>query len=52
LQFQSLIHYFRERIAFEQYEKKQIDKFGESKYRLFRENLEKDPQAQKFIPYL
>jgi hypothetical protein len=42
---------FRERIAFELYEKKQVDRIGESRYRLFRDNVDKDPQAQKFIPY-
>jgi hypothetical protein len=38
--------------AFEQYEKRQLDKKGENGYRLWREQITKDPQAQKYIPYL
>jgi hypothetical protein len=42
----------RERAAFDLYEKSKVDSKGEVGYRLWRENIEKDPQAQRFIPYL
>jgi hypothetical protein len=29
-----------------------LDKKGENGYRLWREQITKDPQAQKYIPYL
>ncbi len=41
-----------EREAFKMYEKVKIDQKGEAGYRLWREGIEKDPEAQKFIPYL
>ena len=41
-----------EREAFALFEKIKIDQKGEAGYRLWRESIEKDPEAQKFIPYL
>ena len=41
-----------EREAFALFEKVKIDQKGEAGYRLWREGIEKDPEAQKFIPYL
>ena len=41
-----------EREAFALFEKMKIDQKGETGYRLWREGIEKDPEAQKFIPYL
>jgi hypothetical protein len=41
----------RELNAFQQYEKLKVDQKGESGYRLWRESIERDPQAQRFIPY-
>ncbi|CDW84511.1 UNKNOWN [Stylonychia lemnae] len=38
--------------AFQQFEKLKLDQKGENGYRLWRDQIEKDPQAQKFIPYL
>ena len=40
-----------EREAFKLYEKLKIDQKGEAGYRLFREKIERDPEAKKFIPY-
>ena len=41
----------KEREAFKLFEKIKIDEKGEAGYRLWRENIEKDPETQKFIPY-
>jgi hypothetical protein len=45
-----LIH--SEREAFLLYEKLKIDQKGEAGYRLWRDNIDKDPEAQKYIPYI
>ena len=37
--------------AFKLYEKIKIDEKGEAGYRIWRESIEKDPQAQKFLPF-
>lgn len=42
---------FRERIAYEMFEKQQVDKRGESNYRLWRTNIEKDPLARRFLAH-
>ncbi|TNV84332.1 hypothetical protein FGO68_gene4975 [Halteria grandinella] len=41
-----------EREAFELFEKVQMDKKGEAGFRLWREQINKDPAAQQFLPYL
>eukprot|EP00347_Sterkiella_histriomuscorum_P002516 403367851 len=38
--------------AFERFEKIKLDQKGENGYRLWREQIERDPQAQRFIPYM
>ena len=38
--------------AFEQFKKLKQDQKGEAGYRLWRAGIDKDPQAQRFIPYL
>ena len=40
-----------EREAFALFEKLKIDQKGEAGYRLWRDNIEKNPEAQKFLPY-
>jgi hypothetical protein len=40
-----------ERAAFEQFEKLKLDQKGESGYRLWRDRIERDPQAQKYLPF-
>lgn len=41
-----------EREAFKLFEKLKIDQKGETGYRIWRESIDKNPEAQKFIPYL
>ena len=41
----------REREALKLFEKIKLDQKGETGYRLWRQQVEKDPEAQKFIPY-
>ena len=41
-----------EREAFKLFEKTKVDQKGEAGYRLWRDQISKDPEAQKFIPYL
>ena len=40
----------QEREAFKLYEKVHIDSKGEVGYKLWRENIEKDPEMRKFLP--
>ncbi len=40
-----------ERAAFEQFEKLKLDQKGESGYRLWRDRIERDPQAQQYLPF-
>ncbi len=40
-----------EKEAFKLYEKLKIDQKGETGYRVWREGIEKDPQAQLYLPY-
>ena len=40
-----------EREAFALFEKLKIDQKGEVGYRLWRDGIEKNPEAQKFLPY-
>jgi hypothetical protein len=46
-----LITVHREREAFKLFEKLKVDQKGETGYRLWRDNIEKDPEAQKYLPY-
>jgi len=41
-----------EREAFKLFEKMKVDQKGEAGYRLWRDQISKDPETQKFIPYL
>ena len=40
-----------ERAAFELFEKTKLDEKGEMQFRLWRQRIEKDPAAQRFIAY-
>ena len=40
-----------EREAFKLFEKLKVDQKGEAGYRLWRDQIIKDPQANKFLPF-
>jgi hypothetical protein len=40
-----------EREAFKLFEKLKVDQKGEAGYRLWRDQINKDPQANKFLPF-
>ena len=41
----------QEREAFRLFEKMKVDQKGEAGFRLWRQQIEKDPAAQQFLPY-